>query len=135
MFLRIGIGLFLLVAAHQANAAPLGGPKGEVNFVGAYSEVIYTETCFGGEDTVVMVTGDGDTDLDVYVYDVWGNLIASDSDSTDFCQVTFIPYQNGAVRNPCGQFGCRTQSLPHNGPLENRERALPNSRARLALIV
>ena len=37
--------------------------------------------------SLVEVVGDGDTDLDCYVYDRFGNLLGSDDDSTDHCIV------------------------------------------------
>ena len=41
---------------------------------------------------------DGDTDLDLYVYDENGILIASDTDSTETCVVRFWPKWTGAFR-------------------------------------
>jgi hypothetical protein len=38
-----------------------------------------------GSDNFVMVRGDGDTDLDCWLYDSAGRLVSSDTDSTDFC--------------------------------------------------
>lgn len=43
----------------------------------------------------VLVSGDGDTDLDLYVYDSNGNLIAADTDYTDDCYVNWIPAWTG----------------------------------------
>ncbi len=43
----------------------------------------------------VAVIGDGDTDLDLLVYDENGNLIASDTDYTDKCLVEFAPRWTG----------------------------------------
>jgi hypothetical protein len=40
-------------------------------------------------DTRVVVDGDGDTDLDCWVYDRFGNLLGSDVDGTDLCVVRF----------------------------------------------
>lgn len=37
--------------------------------------------------TSVIVDGDGDTDLDCWVYDRFGTLLGSDTDSTDLCIV------------------------------------------------
>jgi hypothetical protein len=44
---------------------------------------------------VITVIGDGDTDLDLYVYDENGNLIEHDADYTDDCVVTFTPKWTG----------------------------------------
>ena len=43
----------------------------------------------------VAVSGDGDTDLDLYVYDSNGNLIASDTDYSDDCYVSWVPAWTG----------------------------------------
>lgn len=49
----------------------------------------------GGETAYVVVSGDGDTDLDLYVYDENGNLITQDIDLTDQCVVAFTPRWTG----------------------------------------
>lgn len=46
----------------------------------------------------MIVRGDGDTDLDVYVYDSNGNLILSDKDYTDDCLMQWTPKANEAYR-------------------------------------
>ena len=43
----------------------------------------------------VCVSGDGDTDLDLYVYDSNGNLIGSDADYSDDCVVRWVPAWTG----------------------------------------
>jgi hypothetical protein len=49
----------------------------------------------GGEVARVAVVGDGDTDLDLYVYDENGNEIVRDDDYTDRCVVQFNPRWTG----------------------------------------
>lgn len=44
----------------------------------------------------ILVSGDSDTDLDLYVYDSNGNLIASDTDYTDDCYVSWVPRWTGS---------------------------------------
>lgn len=44
----------------------------------------------------ILVAGDGDTDLDLYVYDSNGNLIESDTDYTDRCYVNWVPRWTGS---------------------------------------
>ena len=39
--------------------------------------------------TSVIVDGDGDTDLDCWVYDRFGSLLGSDTDNTDLCIIGF----------------------------------------------
>ena len=46
----------------------------------------------------VLVSGDGDTDLDLYVYDSNGNLIDHDTDYTDDCYVRWVPKWTGRFR-------------------------------------
>lgn len=69
----------------------------------------YTVTFNGGEQATVGVVGDDTTDLDLYVYDENGNLIAKDDDLTDECLCEWVPqwtgnfiiriYNRGAVYN------------------------------------
>jgi len=95
MVKRIVLGLFFVLAAQHLYA---GGPKGstyDVDMVGAYSSVTYTETFYGGEWTKVTLDGDGDTDLDIFVYDANGNLIVSHTGGGDSCWVSFLPYFTG----------------------------------------
>jgi hypothetical protein len=78
-------------------ASPVGGPQILSNrIVGAYSSRTFTVTLRGGEATSIGVSGDGDTDLDLYVYDALGNLIAADDDSTDECRARIIVYRTGS---------------------------------------
>ena len=39
----------------------------------------------------VVVEGDGDTDLDLYIYNEDGALVASDDDSSDYCVAEWVP--------------------------------------------
>jgi hypothetical protein len=50
---------------------------------------------YGGEEARVAVRGDGDTDLDLYVRDIYGNLIACDEGPTDTCFVSWVPKWTG----------------------------------------
>jgi hypothetical protein len=54
-----------------------------------------TATVFGGNWTEVGVIGDGDTDLDLYVYDPLGRLVGYDDDPTDDCLVRFFAQMTG----------------------------------------
>jgi hypothetical protein len=54
--------------------------------------------------TRVTVNGDGDTDLDCWVYDRFGTLLGSDTDETDLCIMQF--------RNPtAGDLTIRIRNL------------------------
>ncbi len=74
----------------------VGGASKTVERVLAYSTDTYCIKFYAGETAEVFVSGDGDTDLDVYVYDANGNLITQDDDYTDDCYVAFIPYYTTA---------------------------------------
>jgi hypothetical protein len=52
-------------------------------------------TIFSGHWVTVAVVGDGDTDLDLYVYDPYGRLVGYDDDPTDACLVQFNPRYTG----------------------------------------
>lgn len=59
--------------------------------VKAHSTDVYKVQFRGGETAIVVVSGDGDTDLDLMVYNPSGDLVASDTDSTDDCVVSWTP--------------------------------------------
>lgn len=74
------------------------GPTRHYDDVLAGHTDIYTMTFRGGEEAIVVVSGDGDTDLDLYVYDENGNFIGSDVDGTDDCVVSFTPRWTGKFK-------------------------------------
>jgi len=87
--------LLALIKATSATRGRVGGAISHVDRVSAHSTDTYTIRFRGGESAMVIVSGDGDTDLDLYVYDENGNLIDSDTDSTDDCVCTFNPRWTG----------------------------------------
>lgn len=76
----------------------VGGPKQGTGKVYARDYTYYTTKFWAKELAEVLVSGDGDTDLDLYVYDENGNLVASDTDYTDDCYVRFYPAWTGLFR-------------------------------------
>lgn len=77
--------------------AQAGGPRvGKVDRVRVFTTDVYEMTFRGGELALVVVSGDGDTDLDLYVYDELGNLVAEDEDGTDQCLVRWAPLWRGS---------------------------------------
>ena len=64
----------------------------------------------------IAVSGDGDTDLDLYVYDSNGNLIASDTSYSDDCYVSWVPRWTGRF----------IVKVVNRGPLYNRYVILTN---------
>ena len=74
------------------------GPKYGRYRVYANSYMTFDEKFRASEIAEVAVSGDRTTDLDLYVYDENGNLIASDTDYTDQCYVSFCPRWTGWFR-------------------------------------
>jgi hypothetical protein len=50
----------------------------------------------GGFNHRIVVRGDGSSDLDAYLYDENGNLVAFDDDSTDLCLLNIVPRWTGS---------------------------------------
>ncbi len=61
----------------------VGGPRQWRSMVSGGVTDVYRVTFRGGEPAGVAVSGDGDSDLDLYVHDENGNLICKDDDRTD----------------------------------------------------
>ena len=77
-------------------AARAGGPEMERSAtIKAGGTHTYTLTFRGGEKAVMAVIGDGSTDLDVFVYDEDGDLVAFDDDDDDDCVVLWRPARTG----------------------------------------
>jgi hypothetical protein len=83
-----------LVATSALAGPPSGGLVG-ADIVPARSTMTYTVFLNGGEPTRVIVSGDGDTDLDLYVNDQNGVCVAQDTDYTDDCIAMFVPRWSG----------------------------------------
>lgn len=73
----------------------VGGPKGQKDRVYGKDVNTYNVKFWANELAEVCVSGDGDTDLDLYVYDANGNLIGSDTDYSDDCVVRWVPAWTG----------------------------------------
>lgn len=83
------------IAAAGATRGAVGGPKGQKDRVFGKDYNVYTVKFWSNELAEVCVSGDGDTDLDLYVYDSNGNLIGSDADYSDDCVVRWVPAWTG----------------------------------------
>ena len=46
----------------------------------------------------MVVDGDGDTDLDIFIYDQNGYLVAYDDDYSDYCVASWRPRWSGVYR-------------------------------------
>ena len=76
-----------------------GGAKGAYNeFIPGFSTTTYDTRFYGGERAEIEIDGDNYSDLDLFVYDENGNLVASDTDSLDFCYVAWVPKWTGNFR-------------------------------------
>lgn len=83
------------LASAGSTRGAVGGPKGQRDRVYGKDYNLYTVKFWSNELAEVCVSGDGDTDLDLYVYDSNGNLIGSDSDYSDDCVVRWVPAWTG----------------------------------------
>jgi hypothetical protein len=79
----------------SAFAAPVGGGGCQATDLPADMVDIYTVSFRAGETAYVTIDGDGDTDLDVFVYDENGNLITFDTGLGDNAVLAFTPLWTG----------------------------------------
>lgn len=73
----------------------VGGAREGAGRVYGKSYTDYQIKFWASEVAEIAVVGDGDTDLDLYVYDERGNLITSDTDYTDQCICRWVPAWTG----------------------------------------
>ncbi len=71
------------------------GPTVHSDTVLAGNTDSYTISFRGGEEAAVLVSGDGDTDLDLYVTDENGNTICTDTDASDTMLCRWTPAWTG----------------------------------------
>ena len=57
----------------------------------------FTAYVVAGVPAAVTINGDEDTDLDLFVYNRFGQLVAVDDDDTDYCVVRWVPATSGMV--------------------------------------
>jgi hypothetical protein len=82
--------------ASVATRGALGGSRYQVDRVKARATNIYQLAFRNDGIAEIVISGDGDTDLDLYVYDSNGNLIAYDESYSDDCYVSWQPKWTGA---------------------------------------
>ena len=102
--------------AKGAQRGNINGPSRDYYAVNGNSYLDYTASFVANQLAEILVSGDGDTDLDLYVYDSNGNLIASDIDYSDDCYVRWVPKWTGRY----------TIRIVNRGPLYNRFVILTN---------
>ena len=84
-----------LALAAPAFAGSVNGPQVASTQVLAQSTDSFAATFRGGESTTVAISGDGDTDLDLYVTDENGNTICTDTDASDTMLCRWTPAWTG----------------------------------------
>jgi hypothetical protein len=102
--------------AKGAQRGNVNGPSRDYAAVNGKSYIDYTASFVANQLAEVLVSGDGDTDLDLYVYDSNGNLITRDDDYSDDCYVRWIPAWTGRY----------TIRIVNRGPVYNRFVILTN---------
>jgi len=87
------VGLF---SVSMAKADPVGGTINQYEVAKPRSIDTFHVRLYGGETTRIRVNGDGDTELNLYVYDGNGNLVKCDlSGSGDDREVLVTPRWTG----------------------------------------
>ena len=102
--------------AKAAHRGAVNGPTRHYDSVNGYGTDTYTIRFVANRLAEIVVSGDGDTDLDLYVYDSNGNLIARDRDYTDDCYVSWYPKWTGRY----------TIKIVNRGAVYNRYAILTN---------
>mgnify|MGYP004682917257 FL=1 len=87
--------LLALIDEVETTRGATNGPRYNRTSVKAKGTDVYRISFRAGEIAIITAIGDGDTDLDLYVYDENGNLIEKDVDYSDDCVVTFTPRWTG----------------------------------------
>lgn len=94
----------------------VNGPSRTFEIVNGNGIDTYTISFMANYLAEIAVSGDGDTDLDLYVYDSNGHLIASDESYSDDCYVRWVPAWTGRF----------IVKVVNRGPLYNRYVLLTN---------
>lgn len=88
----------LLLASTLTLAGPVDGPQSNSTRVPSASYDTYRLAFYGGVTAGVAISGDGDTDLDLYVYDNNDNLICSSTSYGDDESCIWTPSWTGTFR-------------------------------------
>jgi hypothetical protein len=90
LLLPVAACLGLLSVATPVSADPERGKLEGWYRVEAFSTQSFTERFRGGETTRIQLSGDGDTKLELRVYDAAGRLVASDALGSGDDRVVFV---------------------------------------------
>ena len=85
----------MLLAAPLAYAGPIGGSASEYDYAFGGGDTNYHIAFTGGETSIVLVSGDGSSVLDVAIYDEAGNLVAYDLGTLAGSMVVWTPAYTG----------------------------------------
>ena len=102
--------------AKGSHRGSVNGPSRHYDSVNGESVDTYQISFIANELAEILVSGDGDTDLDLYVYDSNGNLIEKDTDYSDDCYVCWVPKWTGRF----------IVKIVNRGPVYNRYALLTN---------
>jgi hypothetical protein len=83
-------------AAAGQTRGVVGGPREGVAVVNGGGTIVYKLPFQAGRTATVFVSGDGSSDLDLYVYDERGVLFGYDEDYSDDCLVRWTPRWTGS---------------------------------------
>lgn len=86
---------FILLSSTVVSAGAVGGRKEARDTVSAFSTDRYTFVFRGEEVARIRVSGDGSTDFDCTILDNSGNLIESDTNPLDECNLVWSPRWTG----------------------------------------
>lgn len=84
--------LAMINECKSTTRSPIGGPIGRYSRVPAFCNQDWVVGLIGGQATTVAVSGDGTTDLDLYVFDQNGILVASETSYGDQCYIILNVY-------------------------------------------
>jgi len=84
-----------LQASTDTNRDRVGGPGTMTSTVSPGSTDVYKESFYVGTPACVALVGDGIADLDIYIYDPFGQLVAKDDDYTAVCRAAWVPISAG----------------------------------------
>lgn len=83
-------------SSNEANRDRVGGPGRSMSTLSPGEVDVYRENFYLGTFSSVAAVGDGVADLDLYVYDSLGRLVARDDDYTSVCRAVWIAETPGA---------------------------------------
>lgn len=93
--MKIGIGFAVvatvLALGSSTQAGAIGGPRVATNVVSPGDRHYYDINFRAGDPILIRVQGDGDGDIDCFLYNFNGELVAKDDDATDSCLLMWRP--------------------------------------------